>query len=87
MQTRARFVRVTNAGTDERHPHAVVLVKESPNYQDRPRKRGAIPRPCYSGPAVMTASAVETRQMQLAEASRTRASARMDAVLAPRVPG
>ena len=37
MQTRARFVRVTNAGADESHPHDVVLVKESPNYQHRPR--------------------------------------------------
>jgi len=37
MQTKARFVRVTNAGADESHPHDVVLVKESPNYQHRPR--------------------------------------------------
>ena len=36
MQTLARFVRTTTAGMDESHVHDVVLVKEAPNYQQRP---------------------------------------------------
>ncbi len=37
LQSKSRFVRVTHAGADEGHVHDVVLVKESPNYQRRPR--------------------------------------------------
>ena len=36
MQTLARFVRTTTAGMDESHVHDVVLVKEAPNYRQRP---------------------------------------------------
>lgn len=33
MRTRARFVRITNAGMKESHVHDVSIVKEAPNYQ------------------------------------------------------
>ena len=33
MRTRARFVRITNAGMVESHVHDVSIVKEAPNYQ------------------------------------------------------
>jgi IMP dehydrogenase len=33
LQQRARFVRITNAGLLESHPHDVVITKEAPNYQ------------------------------------------------------
>jgi IMP dehydrogenase len=37
LHQRAKFVRITNAGLIESHPHSVVITKESPNYQARPR--------------------------------------------------
>lgn len=33
MQKKARFIRVTNAGLRESHPHDVVITKEAPNYR------------------------------------------------------
>ena len=33
MQEKARFVRISNAGLIESHPHDVVITKEPPNYQ------------------------------------------------------
>jgi len=33
MQTRTRFVKVTEAGIKESHPHDVTITKEAPNYQ------------------------------------------------------
>lgn len=33
LRTRARFVRITNAGIRESHVHDVTIVKEAPNYQ------------------------------------------------------
>ncbi len=33
---KARFVRISNAGAVESHPHSVVITKEAPNYQIRP---------------------------------------------------
>ncbi len=33
LRTRARFVRITNAGITESHVHDVTIVKEAPNYQ------------------------------------------------------
>jgi IMP dehydrogenase len=32
MQTKTKFVRITNAGLKESHPHSVNITKESPNY-------------------------------------------------------
>lgn len=32
LQSKARFVRLTNSGIKESHPHDVVITKESPNY-------------------------------------------------------
>jgi IMP dehydrogenase len=32
---KARFVRITNAGLLESHPHSVTVTKEAPNYQVR----------------------------------------------------
>jgi IMP dehydrogenase len=32
MQTKANFVRVTNAGMRESHVHDVIITKEAPNY-------------------------------------------------------
>ncbi len=32
MRTEAQFVRITNAGLKESHPHNVIITKESPNY-------------------------------------------------------
>jgi IMP dehydrogenase len=32
MQTRCEFVRITDAGLRESHPHSVVITKEAPNY-------------------------------------------------------
>jgi len=38
LRTRARLVRITNAGLIESHPHDVIITKEAPNYQvDRDR--------------------------------------------------
>jgi IMP dehydrogenase len=33
LRDRARFVRITNAGLIESHPHGVLITKEAPNYQ------------------------------------------------------
>ncbi len=33
LQEKARFVRITNAGLAESHPHDVIMVKEPPNYR------------------------------------------------------
>ena len=33
LQEKARFVRITNAGLIESHPHSVFITKEAPNYQ------------------------------------------------------
>jgi IMP dehydrogenase len=33
MQEKTRFVKISNAGLAESHPHDVVITKEAPNYQ------------------------------------------------------
>ncbi|NPV09915.1 MAG: IMP dehydrogenase [Anaerolineae bacterium] len=33
LQARAKFIRITNAGLIESHPHDVIITKEPPNYQ------------------------------------------------------
>ena len=33
LREKARFVRITNAGLIESHPHDVIITKEAPNYQ------------------------------------------------------
>ena len=35
LRDKARFVRITNAGLIESHPHGVLVTKEAPNYQAR----------------------------------------------------
>jgi IMP dehydrogenase len=35
MKNEARFVKITNAGLRESHPHDVIITKESPNYHQR----------------------------------------------------
>ncbi len=35
LRERARFVRITNAGLLESHPHSITITKEAPNYQAR----------------------------------------------------
>ncbi len=35
LREKARFVRITNAGLRESHPHGVLITKEAPNYQVR----------------------------------------------------
>ncbi len=37
LRERARFMRITNAGLIESHPHSVFITKEAPNYQAIPR--------------------------------------------------
>jgi IMP dehydrogenase len=37
LRAKARFVRITNAGLIESHPHDVWVTKEAPNYQAAPR--------------------------------------------------
>lgn len=37
LRAKARFIRITNAGLIESHPHDVVVTKEAPNYQANPR--------------------------------------------------
>ena len=32
LKTKTRFVRITNAGLRESHPHDVQITKEAPNY-------------------------------------------------------
>ncbi len=36
MKEKARFVRITNAGLRESHPHDVKITKEAPNYSPKP---------------------------------------------------
>jgi IMP dehydrogenase len=36
LQEKARFVRITNAGLIESHPHSVFITKEAPNYPTSP---------------------------------------------------
>ena len=33
LQSRAQFIRITNAGLRESHPHDVMVTREAPNYQ------------------------------------------------------
>ena len=35
LRTRARFVRITNAGLSESHVHDVTITREAPNYPTR----------------------------------------------------
>ena len=35
LRTNTRFIRITNAGLVESHPHDIIITKESPNYQAR----------------------------------------------------
>jgi IMP dehydrogenase len=35
LKKKAKFVKITNAGLRESHPHDVIITKESPNYQGR----------------------------------------------------
>ena len=37
LRAKARFVRITNAGYIESHPHTIMITKEAPNYQAQPR--------------------------------------------------
>lgn len=37
MQENTRFVRITNAGLRESHPHDVMITKEAPNYGTKNR--------------------------------------------------
>ncbi len=36
LWAKARFVRISNAGVLESHPHSITITKEAPNYQLRP---------------------------------------------------
>jgi len=38
LRQQAKFVRITNAGLIESHPHSVIVTKEAPNYQVRSRE-------------------------------------------------
>ncbi len=35
LRAKAQFIRITNAGLQESHPHSIVITKEAPNYQAR----------------------------------------------------
>ncbi len=35
LHEKSRFVRITNAGLLESHPHGILITKEAPNYQVR----------------------------------------------------
>ena len=37
LRAKARFVRITNAGYIESHPHSIMITKEAPNYQAQAR--------------------------------------------------
>ena len=37
LRAKARFVRITNAGYIESHPHSIMMTKEAPNYQAQAR--------------------------------------------------
>jgi IMP dehydrogenase len=32
LQEKAQFVKITNAGMTESHPHNIIITRESPNY-------------------------------------------------------
>jgi IMP dehydrogenase len=32
LQEKAQFVKITNAGMNESHPHNIIITRESPNY-------------------------------------------------------
>ena len=36
LKSKGRFVRISNAGLRESHPHDVIITKEAPNYQREP---------------------------------------------------
>jgi IMP dehydrogenase len=36
LRTKARLVRITNAGLIESHPHDIIITREAPNYQVNP---------------------------------------------------
>jgi IMP dehydrogenase len=36
LRTRAQFVKITNAGILESHPHSIIITREAPNYQLQP---------------------------------------------------
>lgn len=36
LREKARFVRITNAGFIESHPHSIIITREAPNYQLQP---------------------------------------------------
>ena len=36
LRSKAKFVRITNAGFVESHPHSIIITKEAPNYQFQP---------------------------------------------------
>ena len=38
LQEKSQFVRITNAGLLESHPHGVIITKEAPNYQVQVRR-------------------------------------------------
>jgi IMP dehydrogenase len=35
LRSKARLVRITNAGLVESHPHDITITREAPNYQRR----------------------------------------------------
>ena len=35
LKQKSKFVRITNAGLLESHPHGILITKEAPNYQAR----------------------------------------------------
>jgi IMP dehydrogenase len=35
LRTKTRFIRITQAGLRESHPHDVTITKEAPNYEIR----------------------------------------------------
>ena len=35
LQTKGQFIRISNAGLLESHPHSIFITKEAPNYQER----------------------------------------------------
>ena len=37
LRTKSRFIRITNAGLTESHPHDIYITKEAPNYSMNPR--------------------------------------------------
>ena len=37
LRTHSRFVRITNAGLRESHPHDIYITKEAPNYTMNPQ--------------------------------------------------